>query len=1097
MASSKPKSTSTSLAAIPQLVDSVHRGELVAVVGSGVSMALTNGLVPALSWKGLVENGFSYGLKKGKISASQAEGWKVQLSSSDLDDLLAAAEFVGRKLGAPHGELYARWLDEVFNRVTSINPQMENAIRTLQSANIPLCTLNYDNLLERVTGLGSIKIGETSKLIAWMRSESRDVLHLHGIWNAPESCVLGIRDYESTHGNEVRDLIQRSLASFRRLLFIGCGGTFADPNFSALVTWLRKRMKSATPQHYALVIENEVPARHADPTWHGFVEPLSYGRNYKDLAPFLINHFTPRNTSDASTPSKGVEVDEHTKLLADYRAFLLRDCGQMTIEGVRADLDTAQRKFDLERLFVPLKVKAAPPDIPENDPHREEKLRQWLKKNNRPRAFGKVFGKAPHLALLALPGGGKTLLLKRLAVAYADPSRRRNSLDRLQDLDLFPVMIRCREWRDHIHLPILTLLRSLPEITGHASLHGLADALLPLLDAGRILLLVDGLDEIHDDAKRSIFVDHLEAFVDRYKRNRLIVTSREAGFSLVAPVLARFCQRWRVAPLQDDAITALCDHWHALMSGDSPEAQAESREVSDYLLRNSSLRRLAENPLLLTMLLVVKHGAGRLPPDRVTLYSRAVEVLLDTWNIKGHNPLNQKEAVPQLAFVAYELMRAGKQTATERELLELLEEAREAVPQIRRYATDSPDAFLKRVELRSSLLIEAGYQVEKNRPVPFYQFRHLTFQEYLAGIAVAEGHYTGYKKQDTVLNPLVAYLTAEEWKEVIPVVAVLARKQAEPLIAALVTEGERLWQALVAGRDFPGRSEWTGYRSKLPAPIARLVQCLVEEAEATSETLASALRLAALFAQGCRSENDWAALCRGPYGEELLHQAWLLYSNMNWPNDTWLLNTCSTFAALRRPRQYWTNSEGVQELQRMLMSTEDEEIARGLFTAAGFYFDGASREGAPPSWYPLIKAHIFHPEPSIVAAAVWAWALARHREQGLVKIDIAILDRITELWLNPGHPALAQRTAFALTRVLGTPRSEWSPKLTDSQVNIVRDRAENDGDEGAAAALVVAFHAGNIWSDDKLAVRLRNARLQWMFDRQGKARVLTELGEPS
>ena len=189
------------------------------------------------------------------------------------------------------------------------------------------------------------------------------------------------------------------------------------------------------------------------------------------------------------------------------------------------------------------------------------------------------------------------------------------------------------------------------------------------------------------------------------------------------------------------------------------------------------------------MLLVVKHGAGRLPPDRVSLYSRAVEVLLDTWNIKGHDPLNQKEAVPQLACVAFQLMRAGKQTATERELLTLLEEARDSVPRIRRYAKDTPHEFLRRVELRSSLLVEAGHQVEGTRAVPFYQFRHLTFQEYLAGVAAVEGHYMEYDKSDSVLTPLASCLTSEEWKEVIPMAAVLARKQAEPLMAALVAEG--------------------------------------------------------------------------------------------------------------------------------------------------------------------------------------------------------------------------------------------------------------------------------------------------------------------
>jgi len=655
----------------------------------------------------------------------------------------------------------------------------------------------------------------------------------------------------------------------------------------------------------------------------------------------------------------------------------------MTIEGVRADMDTAQRRFDLERLFVPLKVLPSPPDIPETDPQREQKLLEWQEKNKKPRPFGRVFAKHKRLALLALPGGGKTLLLKRLAVAYGDRDRRRASEDALPGFDLTPVLIRCREWREYIHYPIVTLLKSLPDITGQPMLAGLSDALLPLFKKGKILLLVDGLDEIHDDARRSTFVEHLEAFLEEYKLTRLIVTSREAGFSLVAPCLARFCARWRVAPLEEDAITALCSHWHRLMGGDSPQAQAESREFAHNLLRNESLRRLAENPLLLTMLLVVKHGAGRLPPDRVSLYGRAVEVLLDTWNIKGHDPLNPKEAVPQLACVAFQLMRAGRQTATGKDLLILLEEAREKVPQIRRYAKDSPADFLTRVELRSSLLVEAGRQADGKDTVPFYQFRHLTFQEYLAAVAVVEGHYIEYEKGDSILTPLEPYLTLEEWKEVIPMSSVLARKQAEPIMAALVLKGNQLRQKVAANENFPGKQEWTGYPPKMPAPVARLAQCLVEEAEAAPETLTAILQLLAFFARGCRSAEDWGALSRGPYGEELLHQVWLLYRSMEFPDETWIKNTFAAIAALRLLKPLKDSREVLTEMQRLLKSQNTEETARALAAWAGYMYMSEKIEfgGALPAgqWVSDVEKYIFHDEPSIWLLATWAWALGRSR----------------------------------------------------------------------------------------------------------------------
>jgi len=158
--SSLPKCSSSD--PIARLIDSAQRGELVVIVGTGVSMALTNGTIPSLSWKGLIENGFAYGVTKGKITAAQDEAWKAQLDSSDLDDLLSAAEFMGRKLEAPQGDLYARWLENVFKDVQPINKEMADAISALHATGIPLCTLNYDPLLERVTGLPSINFSETT-----------------------------------------------------------------------------------------------------------------------------------------------------------------------------------------------------------------------------------------------------------------------------------------------------------------------------------------------------------------------------------------------------------------------------------------------------------------------------------------------------------------------------------------------------------------------------------------------------------------------------------------------------------------------------------------------------------------------------------------------------------------------------------------------------------------------------------------------------------------------------------------------------------------------------------------------------------------------
>ena len=1098
--SPKPRKPASVPASDPaaRLRQAAQNDQLVVVIGTGVSLGLTNNTIPALSWKGLIRDAFEHGIKKGLVTNAQARIAEAQLESTDLDDLLAAADFISHKLGGPNGDLYARWLKQVFSGVQPSNPELAQAVDVLHRAGIPLCTLNYDLLLERITGLPSITLADTSKVYAWMQGQGEGVLHLHGSWDQPATCVLGVRDYEKTLTSENRDLIQRSLASFQRLLFIGCGDTFADPNFSALIKWQRLNVGAASLEHYGLVADGDLAARHADPAWQGFVEPLSYGPSRDALAGFLTAQLGDLAAEPAAdeTPARRVSVsEEQSHLLTEYRRFLLKDCGQMTIEGLRADMDMAQRRFDLERLFVPIEVLVSTRPEPSGEADHAEKSRRGSRDDGRDDGtkypFGEAFAEHPRMVLQALPGGGKSMLLKRVAVAYADRARRDKSVDSLPDLDLTPVVIRCREWREHIHRPILTLLSKLPDITGQPSLSGLNHALLPLFEDGRALLLVDGLDEILDGGQRTTFVDHLENFLTEYDKIRAIITSREAGFSLVAPSLVRFCALARIAPFTPPAIEAFSMLWHRLMGNDSPESIAEANAVSKLLIGQDSLRRLAENPLLLTMLLVVKQGEGRVPQERVTLYKRAVDVLLDTWNIRGHAPLSPKEVVPQLAFLAYHLMREQKQTATAHEILTLLEEARENMPQIRRYARDTPDAFLKRVELRSSLLVEAGHQREGAELVPFYQFRHLTFQEYLAAVAAAEGHYLGYDKSHTVLTPLANYLIADSWKEVIPMSAVLAGKQGEAILAALVEDAN----AAVA----PPRVE--GTFSRPPDSVSRIVQCLVEESQAAPETLNAALDLVAIHCQACESPGDWRSLSRGPYGGELIHHAWSLYARMDWEAWTWLDATCAALSVHAQPEDYWKGESAPGDLRRRLESEERDERGLALLTCAGLRWYAAKQDwlhGVSPEATPLaaIEPHIFRDDPALWHAAVWARVCVTGYMQHSNQPSSKLLDRLFDLWAaHLGKTPSGLATPFGLADIPVMPRRAWRPKLTADQVTLVRSAMDLPAvmQPDSAAACMVAFHARDVCSDEELAA----AVARWWNDRAGWVdALLPRLGEP-
>ena len=93
------------------------------------------------------------------------------------------------------------------------------------------------------------------------------------------------------------------------------------------------------------------------------------------------------------------------------------------------------------------------------------------------------------------------------------------------------LLFRCRELRELARGSFAELIEALsvrePVRQHAATFRAYVDR--ALLD-GRVLLLVDGLDEISDPGDRAAFVCTLRTAIQAYPGTALVVTSREAGF---------------------------------------------------------------------------------------------------------------------------------------------------------------------------------------------------------------------------------------------------------------------------------------------------------------------------------------------------------------------------------------------------------------------------------------------------------------------------------------------------------------------------------------------------------------------------------------
>ncbi len=466
---------------------------------------------------------------------------------------------------------------------------------------------------------------------------------------------------------------------------------------------------------------------------------------------------------------------------AAYLRWVTDECGTMQLDGLPADADLSVKRMKLEDLFVPLRLElygeqqlSMDFDLlsePQGRPERVETVGTMLESN-------------PRLAILAAPGGGKSTLLKRIASAYADPERLAEVADDLPRRQWLPFFLRCRELHAEATLPIMEILDGLGRHLGGDAqafrLH-LRDA----LSSGHALLLIDGLDEISDDAARRAFAEHLRSFLRTYPEIALVVTSREAGFRIVAGAIADVCTQARLAPFDEADVERLCVNWHVEVVGNTDKVRADARELAAQIWANDRIRSLVTNPLLLTTLLVVKRWVGQLPQRRVTLYSKAVEVLLMTWNVEGHTPINDEEALPQLSYLACWMMEQGVQRIARSQLLDLLKKARRELESELFGTKLTPDEFIERIERRSSLLIQVGHEVVEEHLQPVYEFQHLTFQEYLAARGYVQDHRPGAHDGKRLVDLLEPHFLEDKWREVIALAVVLAKRDASEIVERL------------------------------------------------------------------------------------------------------------------------------------------------------------------------------------------------------------------------------------------------------------------------------------------------------------------------
>jgi len=254
------------------------------IVGAGVSMSATKGHEHA-SWTGLLKSGIERCLT---VAPPLPEGWEERcrglIDSGNLEDLLSAADEIANQLGEPDGGEYSRWLRETVGSLPLLDRTVLDALRDLP---VTLATTNYDDLLERVTGLEPVTWRNPAKFQRVLRGDEPGIVHLHGFGAEPTSVVLSRRSYKEILGNEQTQGMLKALRFLGTLIFVGCGEGLNDPNFSAFRRWSSEIFHTSEARHFRLCLDEEVLTVRAQHPPGERIFAVPYGPNHKSLGPFL------------------------------------------------------------------------------------------------------------------------------------------------------------------------------------------------------------------------------------------------------------------------------------------------------------------------------------------------------------------------------------------------------------------------------------------------------------------------------------------------------------------------------------------------------------------------------------------------------------------------------------------------------------------------------------------------------------------------------------------------------------------------------------------------------------------------------------------
>lgn len=368
------------------------------------------------------------------------------------------------------------------------------------------------------------------------------------------------------------------------------------------------------------------------------------------------------------------------------------------------------------------------------------------------------------LRVLGKPGVGKTTFLQHLGIQCNQGGFAGNQV---------PIFITLRNFAEeskvtnefsllkYIHQEFLTSGISDPSV------------IETLLNAGRVLLLLDGMDEVLNQQSNAV-LSEIRRFSEKYHKNQLVTTCRTANQRL----RLRGFTDVEIAPFTSEQIRAFAEKWFvAFTKTNTQDGQAQSVEFIQKLdlAENWQFRQLVITPLFLHLACWVFHGQEKFPTKRTDFYKQGLDLLLGKWDeAKGieRDEVYRGFLLPQklklLSQIAAATFEEGQYFFEQRLVEQYIGDYIQNLTNVPMDAEElqiESEAALKAIEAQHGLLAERARGI--------FSFSYLAFQEYFTARKIVASH--NLQALEQALEGLVSHISDPDWREIFLLTATMLR----------------------------------------------------------------------------------------------------------------------------------------------------------------------------------------------------------------------------------------------------------------------------------------------------------------------------------